>query len=399
MLLAGKHVVRPPPAGSFRDCRWPCTAAWCPLGQEDLPGSLTRTRWSADAAVGTVIRMIPEVDNALRSLIEREATNGTEVEVMFEAPTKDWASRRNVPTIDVYLYDIREDLRRRERGLINEYDSTDRITTRHLPPRHFKLSYLVTAWTQRPEDEHRLLSALLSCFLRHDAIPPEFITGPLAEMGLPVPVTVALPPPEDRSFADVWSALGGELKPSLDIVVSAPTDTGQRYAAGPPVTSPGRISLGGVGQWPPREARQARDRPAAHGHAGSGHKGRGAGGPSEGDRSGHERSGHALSGAEGSGRNSGSEARAALAAPAGAAGIVRGMSWRELAATAGASTESVATTAATTIAGTTIAGTSISAIAGDQAPGDQAPGGDDPSPPRKTKPAARRRRSGGIGQQ
>ena len=194
-----------------------------------------------------MIKVIHEVDIALRSLIEREATDGTEVEVVFDAPTKDWASRRNVPTIDVYLYDIREDLRRRERGLINEYDELDRITTRHLPPRHFKLSYLVTAWTQRPEDEHRLLSALLSCFLRHDAIPPELVTGPLAELGLPVPVTVALPPPEDRSFADVWSALGGELKPSLDIVVSAPTHTGQQYAAGPPVVNPPRVSLGGSG--------------------------------------------------------------------------------------------------------------------------------------------------------
>ena len=198
--------------------------------------------------------VIPEVDFALRSLIEREAANGTEVEVVFDAPTKDWAGRRNVPTIDVYLYDIREDLRRRERGLVNEYDG-ERIRSRRLPPRHFKLSYLVTAWTQRPEDEHRLLSALLSCFLRHDAMPEDLLTGPLADLGLPVPITVSLPPPEDRSFADVWSALGGELKPSLDVVISAPTDTGQQYLAAPPVVSPGVVSLGGVGEWPPRERR------------------------------------------------------------------------------------------------------------------------------------------------
>ncbi len=198
--------------------------------------------------------VIPEVDFALRSLIEREAANATEVEVVFDAPTKDWAGRRNVPTIDVYLYDIREDLRRRERGLVNEYDG-ERIRSRRLPPRHFKLSYLVTAWTQRPEDEHRLLSALLSCFLRHDAMPEDLLTGPLADLGLPVPITVSLPPPEDRSFADVWSALGGELKPSLDVVISAPTDTGQQYLAAPPVVSPGVVSLGGVGEWPPRESR------------------------------------------------------------------------------------------------------------------------------------------------
>jgi len=201
--------------------------------------------------------VIHEVDSSLRALIQRETADGGDVDVVFDAPTKEWASRRNVPTIDVYLYDIREDLRRRERGLINEYEG-NRITARRLPPRHFKLSYLVTAWTQRPEDEHRLLSALLSCFLRHDAVPPELLDGPLAELGLPVPMTIALPPPEDRSFADVWTALGGELKPSLDIVISAPTDTGQRHVVGPPVTDPPKVDLEGLDDWPPRETRQGR---------------------------------------------------------------------------------------------------------------------------------------------
>ncbi len=193
------------------------------------------------------------MDAALLALIEREATGTRDVEVVFDAPTKDWAGRRNAPTIDVYLYDIREDLRRRERGLLNEYDD-GRITARHLPPRYFKLSYLVTAWTQRPEDEHRLLSSLLNCFLRHDALPEDLLTGPLAELGLAVPLTIALPPPEDRSFADVWSALGGELKPSLDIVISAPTTTGRVFPAAPHILAPPEVSMGGVDdEWPPRE--------------------------------------------------------------------------------------------------------------------------------------------------
>ncbi len=203
--------------------------------------------------------MITEVDGALRALIEREAADSADVEVVFDAPTKDWAGRRNIPTIDVYLYDIREDLRRRERGLINEYDGTT-ITARRLPPRHFKLSYLVTAWTQRPEDEHRLLAALLGCFLRHDALPGELLTGSLADLGLPVPMTIALPPPEDRSFADVWTALGGELKPSLDLVVCAPTDSGRIYPAASGVAAPLRVGLGGVDGWPSRESRSRRER-------------------------------------------------------------------------------------------------------------------------------------------
>jgi uncharacterized protein DUF4255 len=227
------------------------------MGQPMVPSARPATVCRAAPSGGRLGQVIHEVDSALHALIQREAIGGRDVEVVFDAPTKDWSSRRNAPTIDVYLYDIREDLRRRERGLLNEYDERQRIVARTLPPRHFKLSYLVTAWTQRPEDEHRLLSGLLGCFLQHEAIPADLLTGPLAELGLPVPVTIALPPPEDRSFADVWSALGGELKPSLDLVVSAPTATGRRFEAAPLINQPPRVSMGGTDGWPPREDARA----------------------------------------------------------------------------------------------------------------------------------------------
>ncbi len=189
--------------------------------------------------------MIHEVDEALRRLVRDEALRGSDLDVAFDAPTKDWAARRNAPTVNIYLYDIREDMRRRQRGLLNEYDAQGQVAARHLPPRHMKLSYLVTAWTQRPEDEHRLLSDLLVGFLRYDAVPPGLLTGSLQELALPVPMTVALPPPEDRAFADVWSALGGELKPSLDVVVSAPVSSGRKIAAGPPAREGVHLHTGG----------------------------------------------------------------------------------------------------------------------------------------------------------
>lgn len=187
--------------------------------------------------------MIAQIDDALRTLVRNEAVGGTEVDVVFDAPTKDWAARRNAPTVNLYLYDIREDVRRRERGLSEQRGDDGYVRTRRPAPRYFKLSYLVTAWTQRPEDEHRLLDQLLRCFLKHDALPDDLVVGPLAETGLAVPVTVGLPPPEDRAFADVWSALGGELKPSLDIVVIAPVDTGIVYQAGPPASQGTQVDM------------------------------------------------------------------------------------------------------------------------------------------------------------
>jgi len=233
------------------------------MGQRGMPPRRVRDGWLTAEELTRLVGVIHEVDSALRTLIDREA-GIRDVEVVFDAPTRDWASRRTTPTVDVYLYDIREDMRRRERGVLNEYNQDQtRIIGRHLPPRHFKLSYLVTAWTQRPEDEHRLLSAILSCFLRHDAIPADLLAGPLAELALPVAITVGLPPPEDRGFADVWSALGGELKPSLDIVIATPVDTGQQRPAGPPVTGPITVTAGGRSGWPAMERHAGRPRRAA----------------------------------------------------------------------------------------------------------------------------------------
>lgn len=215
----------------------------CPKGQLAVTGRADHrhcTRARNDATIRRTV--IHEVDESLRALVRRDALAGTDVEVVFDAPTKDWSTRRNAPTVDMYLYDLREDLRRRETG-INDVRANGRVTGRIQPPRWFKLSYLVTAWTQRPEDEHRLLAALLRCFLHSDRIPPDLLAGSLATVEASIPYTCALPPPEDRALSDVWSALGGELKPSLDLVVYAPFDITREIVIGPPVLEGARLNM------------------------------------------------------------------------------------------------------------------------------------------------------------
>jgi hypothetical protein len=202
--------------------------------------------------------MIHEVDELLEKLVKRDALNGSQVELVFDAPTKDWVARRNGPAVDLYLYDIREDLQRRVPAWEDARGVDGKVAARQLPPRRFKLSYLVTAWTQRPEDEHRLLSALLSAFIRNPMIKPELLEGTLAEPDLPVYIDVGQPPSQDRSLADVWSALGGELKPSLDVVVTAPIMIKRETSFGPPVLTLARIGL--AAQSGPSEVATARGR-------------------------------------------------------------------------------------------------------------------------------------------
>ncbi|MEU2618614.1 DUF4255 domain-containing protein [Streptomyces sp. NPDC007157] len=180
--------------------------------------------------------MIHEVDQVLRNMLSGGALEGSGIEVAFDAPTRDWAARRNGPVINSYLYDIREDVKRRQRGHIDVRDDRDVVVKRRQPPRWFRLSYLVTAWTKRPEDEHRLISAVLATLIPRELIHPDELPPSLRELGLTVQLSVAGIQTEARSLAEIWSALGGELKPSLDVVITAPFPAYPEYDAGPPVT-------------------------------------------------------------------------------------------------------------------------------------------------------------------
>lgn len=164
--------------------------------------------------------MIDDVDACLRAMLSpRAAEHGAEVS--FEAPTKEWATHRSGPTLDVYLFDIKEDLDRRAVAREAVLDGQTTIA-RRVPPRFFRLAYLLTAWTSRPEDEHRILADALATLVLVDVLPAEHLSGWLAEQPLAVAVEVALPMSDERSLADLWTALGGELKPSLEVVVTAP---------------------------------------------------------------------------------------------------------------------------------------------------------------------------------
>ena len=155
---------------------------------------------------------------------------------MFDAPTTEWAARRNAPTIDVYLYDIREDVRRRHGG-------------HHRGPRR-------AAGDVAPAASPAVLPAVvpdhgLDAAARGRAPPALDPAGALraARRGArstllaarwptaacPSGSTLALPPSEDRALSDIWSALGGELKPSLDLVVTAPLPFTPSTEVAPPV--------------------------------------------------------------------------------------------------------------------------------------------------------------------
>ena len=81
-------------------------------------------------------------------------------------------------------------------------------------------------------------------------------------------MAVAMPPAESRSFSDLWSALGGDLKPSLDVVVVAPLSSSPEHVVGPPVTEDFTLGVhdtgGTASDVAVRSFREERESAAAH---------------------------------------------------------------------------------------------------------------------------------------
>ena len=81
-------------------------------------------------------------------------------------------------------------------------------------------SYAVTAWTQAVEDEHRLLSQVLSIFYAYPELPQEALNGRLANGSQAWPIKARIGQGKGEK-SDFWSAVGGQYKVSLDYVAAA----------------------------------------------------------------------------------------------------------------------------------------------------------------------------------
>jgi hypothetical protein len=178
--------------------------------------------------------MLADLDETLRVLLKRElGRHGFDgVEVAFDAPARDWSSQLSGPTVNLFLYDLRES---------HEFRPTDWREDRSnghreiRPPMIMECSYAVTAWTQAVEDEHRLLSQILGVLFAFPQLPSDALAGRLAETAQRFAIEGKIGQPKGDGKADFWSAVGGQYKASLDYVVTLACESGSAYVRGPEV--------------------------------------------------------------------------------------------------------------------------------------------------------------------
>src|SRR5262245_2365620 len=99
-----------------------------------------------------------------------------EIDVVFEAPDGTWAAAVSRPTVNLYLWDVRQSLAEREYGEDTIVHNDGRRFRRDPLPR-VDCRYLVTAWTTEVNNEHKLLGDVLTALLLNPVIPEDYLKG------------------------------------------------------------------------------------------------------------------------------------------------------------------------------------------------------------------------------
>jgi hypothetical protein len=168
--------------------------------------------------------VINDLDDTIKQLlIKNGKLDHGEVDIRFETPAREWSASLSKPTINLYLYDIRENHELRGTEWIIEKNGNNTATKRK-NARRINLSYLVTVWTNNIEDQHALLWTVLSTLIRYPTIPKELLLGQLAKQEYPIITNTAQPDGLFNNPADFWSALDNEIKPSFNYIVILPMD-------------------------------------------------------------------------------------------------------------------------------------------------------------------------------
>ena len=179
--------------------------------------------------------MIGEVDEALLRLLEGAELGGARVVLdRPHAVTTDEPQARVV----LHLHAISEHTGLRSSSWEDVHED-DRVVCRRPLPRWYQLAYEVSAVADGAGEEHRLLDAVLRRLILQEVLPQDCITGSLLELGLDVPLEVALPRVHDGD-----AVTRAPRRPVLDVLITAP----MRPDLSVPAQPPARTAQLGIGR-------------------------------------------------------------------------------------------------------------------------------------------------------
>ena len=125
--------------------------------------------------------MIADLDETIRQLLKEELPiKNSEIEVSFEQPKRENSAKWTKPTVNLFLYDLRENnvLRQHQWERLAGGDNGGRGGVEQLArlkrsPMRVDCCYMLTTWANDPEDEHRLLTRCLLALFRFPILPED----------------------------------------------------------------------------------------------------------------------------------------------------------------------------------------------------------------------------------
>ena len=162
--------------------------------------------------------MIHDVDETLKDLLVQKAPiDPSAIDIRFDAPNKEWSAAVTKPTVNLYLYDVREnhELRTNQRTLVRDGNAG---VERRAPVR-VDLSYLITAWTTDISDEHQLLGRVLATLLQFPVLPSEVLKGVMQTQPAPIHAWIAQPERLPNPW-EVWGHMDHGMKAGLNYVIT-----------------------------------------------------------------------------------------------------------------------------------------------------------------------------------
>lgn len=161
--------------------------------------------------------MIADVDDTLKELlVQKVPVDLAAIDIRFEMPTVEWAEGITKPTLNLFLYDVRENLELRDNQRLVARDPVPR---QQPAPIRFDLTYLITSWASDVADEHQLLGNVLGSILRYPLLPAEVLKGAMTTQPFPVRAWIAQPERTPNSW-EFWSRLDGRLKAGISYAVT-----------------------------------------------------------------------------------------------------------------------------------------------------------------------------------
>ena len=173
--------------------------------------------------------MIKDLDRTIKKLLEQEylipEDRTGEIDILFKRPDKEWEQTVTKPTINIFLYDIREnlELRGNERYLTRNGDTG----TETYAATRIDFTYLISVWSKAEtadvetdvDEEHSILGNVLTTLLSFPILPEALLQGELTSQPQPPRAWISQPEDTPKSW-EFWGGNEWRLKAGISYRVT-----------------------------------------------------------------------------------------------------------------------------------------------------------------------------------